>query len=332
MPSVAYELARCHVCGGADTDEVADADAVRAEVESLWAYHTKRVDGDTPPDKLLDRAAFSEPPPVRVVRCRDCGLVYRNPQERAVELAGIYEADAGVGDDVLRALFENQRRSYRAQARRLTRLASATGAGLEVGSYVGAFLDAARQRGWRFEGVDVNEGASRFARGQGLAVTVGTIDDVPATRRFDAVAIWNCLDQLPDPRHVIRRARAMLSPEGIVAVRVPNGEAYARWRDAAEHGVTAPLARAVLAHNNLLTFPYRYGFTLKALRRLLRDSGLSVTHVHGDTLVPVADRHTRPWARVEERAVKGTLRLLRALRLTPATASPWLEVYARATQ
>ncbi|MFL5561587.1 MAG: methyltransferase domain-containing protein [Gemmatimonadaceae bacterium] len=332
MPSVAYELARCHVCGGTDTDEVADADEVRAEVEALWSFHTRRVAGETPPDKLLDRAAFSEPPPVRVVRCRNCGLVYRNPQERAEDVAGIYEADAGVGDDVLRTLFANQRRSYRMQARRLTRIATVPGMGLEVGSYVGAFLDAARDRGWRFEGVDVNEGASRFARRQGLTVTVGTIDALPATRRFDAVAIWNCLDQLPDPRHVIRRARSLLSPGGIVAVRVPNGGVYARWREAAEHGPASPIARAILAHNNLLTFPYRYGFTLQSLRRLLRDSGLRVLRVYGDTLVPVADEHTRSWARVEERAVKGALRALRTLRLTPASASPWLEVYARARQ
>jgi hypothetical protein len=131
---------------------------------------------------------------------------------------------------------------------------------------------------------------------------------------------------------VIRRARALLSPGGIVAVRVPNGEVYARWRDTADHGPVSPLARAVLAHNNLLTFPYRYGFTLQSLRRLLRDSGLTVTHVYGDTLVPVADEHTRAWARVEERAVKGALRALRTMRLTPASASPWLEVYARARQ
>ena len=221
MPSVAYELARCHVCGGSDTDEVADSAEVRAEVEALWAFHTSRVDGATPPEKLLDRAAFSEPPPVRVVRCRGCGLVYRNPQERPEALAEIYEEDPGVGNDVLRTLFDNQRRSYLAQARRLTRIANAPGTGLEVGSYVGAFLDAARDRGWRFEGVDINERASGFARMQGLAVTIGTIDDVPATRRFDAVAIWNCLDQLPDPRHVIRRARSLLSPGGVVALRVP---------------------------------------------------------------------------------------------------------------
>ncbi|HEX8850771.1 MAG TPA: hypothetical protein VF761_14670, partial [Gemmatimonadaceae bacterium] len=124
-------------------------------------------------------------------------------------------------------------------------------------------------------------------------------------------------------------ARAMLSPNGVVAVRVPNGEAYARWRDAAEHGAMAPLARAVLAHNNLLTFPYRYGFTLRSLHRLLRDAGLKVVHIEGDTLVPIADEHTKHWARLEERAVKGVLRLLRTLHLTPASASPWIEVYAK---
>ena len=329
--TVAYELVRCIVCGGADSDEVISAEDAKEEIELLWEYHSKRLQPDVPAEHLMDRVAFSQRTPLRLVRCRECGLVYRNPMERATELDEIYEKD-GPERAVLQALLETQRPAYDAQAARLTEFFGRRGSGIEVGSYVGAFLAAARDRGWRFEGVDVNEGASRFARAQGLTVTVGTIDDVPATRRFDAVAVWNCLDQLPDPRHVIRRARAMLSPGGVVAIRVPNGEAYARWREAADHGRAAPLARAVLAHNNLLTFPYRYGFTLRSLRRLLRDTGLSVTRVYGDTLVPVADEHTRRWARMEERAVKGVLRALRSLRLTPATASPWLEVYARATQ
>jgi 2-polyprenyl-3-methyl-5-hydroxy-6-metoxy-1,4-benzoquinol methylase len=152
---------------------------------------------------------------------------------------------------------------------------------------------------------------------------------VPTGRRFDAVAIWNCLDQLADPRHVVSRARALLAPRGIVAIRVPNGDAYARWRArAVTNG--GGVARAVLAHNNLLTFPYRYGFTVRSLGRLLRDVGLEVVRVHGDTLVPIADRFTKPWAGAEERLVKGALRLARGLHLTPASASPWIEVYARA--
>jgi len=328
MSSVAYELARCHVCGAAETDELANADDVRAEVEALWAFHTRRMRPGTPPKRLLDRAAFSERPPVRVVRCRTCGLVYRNPQERERELREIYESEDGLEPEVLEGLHCTQRESYRAQARRLTAVNGVAGTGLEIGSYVGAFLAAARDAGWRFEGVDVNEAAVCFARSKGFSVTEGTIDAIPLTRRFDAVAIWNCLDQLADPRHVISRARALLAPDGVLAVRVPNGEVYARWRDAAVADGSR-VARAVLAHNNLLTFPYRYGFTQRSLTRLLRDAGLRVVRVHGDTLVPIADRYTLPWASLEERVVKVALRLARTLRITPASASPWIEVYAR---
>jgi SAM-dependent methyltransferase len=329
MSTASYELTRCHVCGGADTDELADAAGVRAEVEALWLFHTRRVRPGTPPERLLDRAAFSERPPLRVVRCRACGLVYRNPQERERTLREIYEAEEGLEPQVLEGLHRTQRESYRAQARRLTRAAGTPGTGLEVGSYVGAFLAAARESGWRFEGVDINEAAVRFARTKGFTVTDGTIDAIPLDRRFDAVAIWNCLDQLPDPRHVIVRARALLAPHGVLAIRVPNGEAYARWRRAAVSDGGA-LARAMLAHNNLLTFPYRYGFTLRSLTRLVRDAGLEVIRVHGDTLVPIADRYTRQWAGVEERVVKATMRLARRLRLTSANTSPWIEIYARA--
>jgi SAM-dependent methyltransferase len=329
MSTASYELTRCHVCGGADTDEIADAAGVRAEVEALWLFHTRRVRPGTPPERLLDRAAFSERPPLRVVRCRACGLVYRNPQERERTLREIYEAEEGLEPQVLEGLHRTQRESYRAQARRLTRVAGTPGTGLEVGSYVGAFLAAARESGWHFEGVDINEAAVRFARTKGFTVTDGTIDTIPLDRRFDAVAIWNCLDQLPDPRHVIVRARALLAPHGVLAIRVPNGEAYARWRSAAVSDGGA-LARAMLAHNNLLTFPYRYGFTLRSLTRLVRDAGLEVIRVHGDTLVPIADRYTRQWAGVEERVVKATMRLARRLRLTSANTSPWIEIYARA--
>jgi SAM-dependent methyltransferase len=329
MSSASYELTRCHVCGGADTDELADAAGVRAEMEALWLFHTRRVRPGTPPERLLDRAAFSERPPLRVVRCRACGLVYRNPQERERTLREIYEAEGGLEPRVLEGLLRTQRESYRAQARRLTRVAGTPGSGLEVGSYVGAFLAAARESGWQFEGVDINEAAVRFARTKGFTVTDGTIDAVPVDRRFGAVAIWNCLDQLPDPRHVIARARELLAPHGVLAIRVPNGEAYARWRSAAV-GERGALARAMLAHNNLLTFPYRYGFTLRSLTRLVHDAGLQVIRVHGDTLVPIADRYTRQWAGMEERVVKATMRRARRLRLTSASASPWLEIYARA--
>ena len=336
MPS--YELAACPVCGSTDNLEIADADEVRAEVEALWAFHTRRLKPQTPPEHLADRVAFSQRPALRIAQCAGCGLVYRNPRERARDVEAIYAGEAPE-PAVLEALFETQRAAYATQARRLTRVVGRPGTGLEVGSYVGAFLAAARQAGWRFEGVDVNECTNEFARSKGFAVTTGDLGAYVrecSDDRFDAVAIWNCFDQLPDPREAAVAARRLLAPGGVIAIRVPNGGFYARLRarlegngGGASAGVRA-FVRALLAHNNLLGFPYRHGFTPGSIGRLLADTGFRVERFEGDALVPIADRWTRRWAAVEERALKLMLRAVtRGARLR-AGAAPWFEVYARA--
>ena len=318
---VAYELSRCPVCDAAESEEVAGPDELRAEVEELWEFHGARLSPRTPPEHLMDRVAFSQPPPWRVVRCSHCTLIYRNPRERPHELEAAYAVEAPDAE-VLASLFRTQRRSYRTQARRLTGVLGRTGAGVEVGSYVGAFLAAATDAGWYFEGLDVSEEANAFARSRGFVVTTGELESYVPGRTFDAVAIWNCFEQLADPRAAAIRARALLRAGGILTIRTPNGEFWRRLRSALD-GPGASVARALLAHNNLLGLPYRHAFTLPALERLLDDTGYRIERVVGDVLVPIADRWTRRWAEVEERAIKTALRLLRG------AAAPWLEVYAR---
>ena len=325
MASPAYELATCQVCDSAEATELAGPDDVRAEIEALWEFHTSRLAPDTPAERLVDRVAFSQQPPLRVVRCDRCGLVYRNPQERAFEWTAVYR-DEEIDAETLDALYETQRRAYRAQAERLTSVFGRSGGGLEVGSYVGAFLAAARDVGWTFEGVDVNARAAEMTRARGFHVTLGGLSDVPRDKRFDAVAIWNCFDQLPDSKATALAARAHLRDGGILAIRVPNGGFYATVRKALETPAGA-VARALLAHNNLLGFPYRYGFTPDSLSYLLDKMGFDIVQTHGDALVPIADEWTRGWAAVEERALKA---ILRTLGKGKVEGAPWFEIYARA--
>jgi SAM-dependent methyltransferase len=320
--TVRYELAGCPLCGGTVADTVADADTIRAEIEQLWAFHIRRLRGDTPPGRLHDRIAFSQDPPLRVARCATCSLLYRNPREKPDELVELYSSERPDAA-AMATLYENQRRAYRVQARRLTRAFGRPGHGLEVGSYIGAFLGAAAAAGWRFEGVDVNAAATAFAARRGLSVSTGTVEDIRGEDAYDVVAFWNCFDQLSDPVGAARRARVLLRDGGMLAIRVPSGEFYARWR-ARLDSPAASVARALLAHNNLLGFPYRHGFSVTSLETLLLRTGFRVERFVGDTLVPIADSWTRRWAAVEERAIKTALRPL------PARRSPWLEAYARA--
>ena len=317
--SPSYELTRCVVCGGAETSEVAGPLQIREDAERLWEFHMRRLSPRTPPERLVDRVAFSQAPPWRVVRCRGCGMVYRNPVERREELRAAYEG-ADADRDALDALHDAQTRTYHRQARRLAAFLERRGTGLEVGSYVGAFLAAAREQGWVFEGLDLNPAVNAYARSRGFVVHDGDLESFTAARRtFDAVAIWNTFDQLPDPRAALRASRRLLRDGGILAIRVPNGGCYARWRPRLNgKSRLRVLATAILAHNNLLTFPYRFGFTPPSLSRLLRDIGFEVVKLVPDVLVPTADEWTRRWAVLEERFVK------------PLTRgwTPWFEIYA----
>ena len=327
MPSPSYELARCIVCGHTDAEVVATADDVRAEVECLWEYHQRRLKPEMPVARLMDRVAFSEPPPFRLVRCNECGLLYRNPVERPEELTEFY-ARSTPTPDVLSALHDTQRSALRVQAHELRRALGRAGTGLEVGSYVGAFLAAARDEGLQVEGLDINPAVNEFTRSLGFTVHDGELSTLASTRTFDAVAIWNTFDQLADPRGAVHSAHKLLRDGGVLAVRVPNGAFYAAARTSLLRGnpVKRSMARAILAQNNLLTFPYRWGFTPPSLARLLTDQGFGVKRIRGDVLVPIADEWTRPWARIEEIVIKRTIAA--AVSLVGARA-PWFEIYAK---
>src|SRR5690606_27322390 len=184
--NTAYELATCPVCDSPDDDEVASREAISRELEELWEFHIRRLRPGTPPRFLMDRVVFSQDPPIRLSRCRECGSIYRNPRERSRDLVDLYAGEA-LDQGVLKGLFEAQKRSYGRQARRLTRLVGHAGRALEIGSYVGAFQAAAKAKGWVVDGVDVNPAAVAFAREAGFRVFEGEITDAPMEPPYDAV-------------------------------------------------------------------------------------------------------------------------------------------------
>ena len=322
-----YQLASCAVCASSESDELVSVDESKEELEHLWEYHQRRLRPEVPAEHLMDRVAFSQRAPLRLVRCRECGLVYRNPVERPAEVAEIYEEE-DLDETVVQSLHDTQRPAYDAQAARLTEIFGRRGSGIEVGSYVGGFLAAARDAGWQFAGVDVNARTNAFTRSLGFQVYDGTIESLLPGRRADVVAIWNCLDQLVDPASAVRAARSHLASGGMLAVRVPNGACYAAFRPLLR-GPFAAIAREWLAQNNLLGFPYRHGFTPTALARLVERNAMRVEHVHGDVLVPIADRWTKRWAALEERLVKRVIGAGAIISRGDKPLAPWFELYAR---
>ena len=174
---------------------------------------------DTP--KLLFTVPETRDRGQGIVRCRACGLVYRNIRQNEAALSKNYEqweaanlplemvsGRTNVSEAILK-LMEPFRLNNRV---------------LDVGAGHGFFLKACVDRGWDCYGVEPSRRAADYARqNSGLNVTCGTFEAaVYPDEHFDAVTFINVLEFLPDPKKALQKAHRLLRPGGAIAVRFSN--------------------------------------------------------------------------------------------------------------
>lgn len=142
---------------------------------------------------------------------------------------------------------------------------------LDIGCGYGNVLLAARDQGWRVEGLDVSQwSADHVRRTSGIDVTVGdvlAVDFKPGA--FATIHLSHSLEHMPDPRAVLMRIREWLAPEGVVVIEVPNqlDDLYAavRWSLMRRY-VPPPVANS-----------HEFFFTPRSLTLLLEAAGYRVT-------------------------------------------------------
>jgi len=150
----------------------------------------------------------------RIVRCRSCGLLYREPQEK--DLLEAY--NAAVDEDYLRE-WPARRDTFRRSFRQLDLLAQPPGDLLDVGCSTGFSLIVAREAGWRALGLEPSRWAVEHARREGLDVSEGTLDSHPfASEQFDVVTLWDVIEHVTSPRETLEAALDVLRPGGVIAL------------------------------------------------------------------------------------------------------------------
>lgn len=156
----------------------------------------------------------------RIVRCRDCGLLYADPlptDDIVSMYAGMQDAEyddgsEGRGEPFNRIL--STCRKLRPEARTL----------LDVGASTGILCAAAGRIGLEATGVDPSAWAVRVAREKrNQNVVLGRFPSPElAGRRFDIVTLVDVIEHVVDPVGLLRDAAAALSPGGLVVVVTPD--------------------------------------------------------------------------------------------------------------
>lgn len=158
-------------------------------------------------------------------RCRRCGFVQVRDQPSAAELEAIYGETYFASSK-----YADLRAQQRENQRRLDLLEHAGvapgGRVLDVGCATGDFIAAAGDR-YDLWGLDVSPFATGVARERNprfaAQVRTGFIEDQafePAS--FDAIALWDVVEHLWDPRRVLRQLVAHLRPGGSLILSTPD--------------------------------------------------------------------------------------------------------------
>jgi SAM-dependent methyltransferase len=333
----AFIRVACLICGCDTVDTVASSADLEAQQRVLQHFHQSRKRKKNG-DGLADRSEFTQDYSTKIVTCRRCGFVFRSPRPTVSAVTEAY-VDDRYSESHLQSEFQSQRRWATRKAAFIAGWAQFRKRPMivEVGSFVGGFLDAGRRRGWSMLGVDPGKEVADFCRALGLPIYCGTLADAPLeAASVDAVAIWNTFDQLPNPDTTLAAVRRVLKTDGFLVIRVPNGLMYRRGT--ALMGSNGPFRKWIrkwmvttLAWNNLLAFPYLHGYSITTLDQLLGRHGLARLMTCRDTLVTLSDSNTKVWARAEEKFIKWTCRCVAGiesvLKRDAADFTPWLDVY-----
>lgn len=302
----------CPVCSGSFFTRVADAEQVEEECRIRERFVQERLTRPAVPSELKDLTDFFHAERADILECGGCTLLLRDEHEPPP--AQEYSEDA-YDPSVMDHLFPRYVDAFRRKERPYRDLLPQGSRVLEVGSHYGAFLQTAQEWGWQAEGVDVGKDTSRFTTSKGFAVHTVALEESPLSEStFDGVFIWNCFEQIEDPKPTLRACRRILKPHGLLVVRTPNGLFYSMCqkllRDPGLHGGAKEFLLDAMGYNNILGFPYLYGHNRATLERLIEPYGFRFSAILNSELLTLPLPQNPVWVEQEERAINSKMRLL----------------------
>lgn len=239
----------------------------------------------------------------RLVKCRNCGLVYVNPRPTKAAISRyypeeIYYAYRPYEDERKRPLKERIKglmmeyigdypikNKEKVLIRWIARFSALIwensvsvvvpykrgGRVLDIGCGTGKLLDWLKRHGWQVYGVETSKKAAEYGNSFGLNIFNGELIEAKfSSEFFDVVVINQVLEHLYDPKGTLREIHRILKRDGMLIVGVPNIDSYE--------------ARVFGRYWSLLDIPrHLYHFLLLLLKLLLAESNFNIKKIISKT-------------------------------------------------
>jgi SAM-dependent methyltransferase len=211
---------------------------------------------------------------IEIVRCRECTHLYPHPMPfPRGDLASLYTDT----DEYFSAHdVEEKKRLGGELLKMIEKKLGHRGSLLDLGCGRGELMWAAREAGWKAEGVDPSPAHLEWARiNLGIEGLLGTIEEAKfPSAHFDAITMGGVIEHLYDPYGTLREVWRVLKPGGVFYFDAPNEDGlYTRIGNIYQRAQ----GRDWVVNLAPTFAPYHVqGFNRQSIQRLLQRVGFEV--------------------------------------------------------
>lgn len=172
-----------------------------------------------------------------VCRCQKCSLLFTNPRPKEEKIAPYYDFPEYYSHDrnnkSLTQFIYNKVRDFTvSQKVKLISELKGNGKLLDYGCGTGEFLNAAKNKGWKVNGIEPTAKARNTANVTLDNSVHENIDEINEKKKYDIISLFHVLEHIHTLRKTIKVLLNHLKSDGYIIIAIPNPESY----DAKKYG------------------------------------------------------------------------------------------------
>jgi len=229
---------------------------------------TCNVGHDITPKQLWKKDGFT------YLSCPKCGLMWVSPQLTDESVSEIYATEYK-NKQGKHPTYPGKRR-FREGLSFIAPYRTNGGKLLDVGTFTGHFLVAAREDGWEIvEGTEISQAAADYALNEyNLSLHIGDLLSLDLEEgAYDAITLSDVIEHVSNPLATIQQAHHLLRDGGVLYLHTPHFNSIPRY---------------VYGQNWNVFFPWhRTIFTAKAMRWMLEENGFRIKTLQTVSILPL---------------------------------------------